>query len=69
MDVMLQNFRRSFGSSTPFFQSLSLDPPATMKELYRQADRYSMLEENIRAATQTVMITSQPAEGNKRSRK
>ena len=65
MDAVLQNFRRSFGPSTPFFQSLSLDPPATMEELYRRANRYSMLEDNIRAATQYVMITNQSAEGNK----
>ena len=36
-----------------------------MEELYRRADRYSMLEENVRAATQTVMITSQSTKGNK----
>ena len=65
MDAVLQNFRRSFGPSTPFFQSLSLDSPTTMKELYRRADKYSMLENNIRAATQIVIITSQPVEGNK----
>ena len=35
MDVVLQNFRRSFGSLTPFFHSLSLDLPVTMEELYR----------------------------------
>ena len=35
MDVVLQNFRRSFGPTTSFFQSLSLDPPITMEELYR----------------------------------
>ena len=34
MDVVLQNFRRSFGPTTPLFQSLSLDPPTTMEELY-----------------------------------
>ena len=28
MDAVLQNFRRSFGPTTLFFQSLSLDPPA-----------------------------------------
>ena len=65
MDVVLQNFRRSFGPSTPFFYSLSLDPLAIMEELYRRADRYSMLEDNICVATQTVMITSKPAESNK----
>ena len=51
MDVVLQNFRRSFGPTTPFFQSLSLDPPAIMEELYRRADKYSTLEDNIRAAS------------------
>ena len=31
MDAILQNFRRSFRPSTPFFQSLSLDPPRQWK--------------------------------------
>ena len=34
MNVILQNFRRSFGPTTLFFQSLSLDPPVTMEKLY-----------------------------------
>ena len=59
MGAVLQNFRRSFGPTTPFFQSFSLDPLATMEELYRRADKYSTLEDNIRAASQTVMITAQ----------
>ena len=58
MDAVLQDFRRSFGPSTSFFHSLSLDPSGTMEELYRWADRYSTLEDNIRSATQIVMITS-----------
>ena len=59
MDAVLQNFRRSFGPTTPFFQSLSLDPPATMEELYRRADKFSTLEDNVRDASQTIMITTQ----------
>ena len=59
MDAVLQNFRRSFGSTTPFFQSLSLDPPATMEELYQRANKFSTLEDNIWAASQIVMITTQ----------
>ena len=59
MDAVLQNFQRSFRPTTPFFQSLSLDPPTTMEELYRQVDKYSTLEDNIRAASQTVLITAQ----------
>ena len=65
MDVVLQNFRKSFVSSTSFFHSLSLDPPATMEELYRWADRYSILEDNICATTQTVMIASKPVGNGK----
>ena len=67
MDVVLQNFRRSFRPSTPFFQSLSLDPLATNEELYRRVNWYSLLEDNIHAVTQTVMITNQSGEGNKLS--
>ena len=59
MDAVLQNFRRSFGPTTPFFQSLSLDPPATMEELYQRANKFSTFEDNIRATSQTVMITAQ----------
>ena len=59
MDAVLQNFRRSFGPTTPFFKSLSLDSPATMEELYKRANKYSTLEDNIRATSHTVMITAQ----------
>ena len=65
MDAILQNFRRSFTPSTPFFHSLSLDPPATMEELYRRADIYSTLEDNVRATTQTILIISKPTGSNK----
>ena len=61
MDAVLLNFRRSFGPTTSFFQSLSLDPPATMEELYRRENKFSTLEDNIRAASQTIMITTQSA--------
>ena len=36
-----------------------------MEESYKRADRYLVLEDNIRTATQTVMITNQLVEGNK----
>ena len=57
--MVLHKFQRSFGLTTPFFQSLYLDPPATMEELYKRVDKYSTLEDNIWAASQTVMITTQ----------
>ena len=36
-----------------------------MEELYRRADKYSTLEDNISATTQTVMITSKPVGSSK----
>ena len=65
MDAVLQNFRRRFGPSTPFLYLLSLDLPMTMEELCRWEDRYSTLEDNIRATTQIFVITSKPVESNK----
>ena len=59
MDAVLQNFWRSFGPTTPFLHSLSLDSPVIMEELYKRADKYSTLEDNIWAASQTVMIINQ----------
>ena len=66
IDAVLRNFRRSFGPTTPFFQTLSLDSPLTMEELYRRADRYSTLEDNIWAAYQTMMITAQNSKSTKK---
>ena len=65
MDVVLQNFKRSFGPTMPFFQSLSLKPPVTMEELYRRAHRYSALEDHIWVVTQIVMIITQSTEKDK----
>ena len=65
MDEVFQNFRRSFRPPISFFHSLSLDPLTIMEKLYRRADMYSTLEENIRATTQTIMITNQPTEKDK----
>ena len=58
-NAVLQNFQRSFGLTTSFFQYLSLDPPTTMEELYRRTDKFSTLEDNILATLQIIMITSQ----------
>ena len=66
MDAILQNFRRSFEPTTHFFQSLSLDSPITMEELYRWADRYPTLEDNILVASQTVMNTAQNSKSAKK---
>ena len=70
MDVVLQIFKRSICPGTPFFESLAKKPPTTMDDLFRHVNKYSILEDDVRAATQQILVTSQPAKNDaKRSSK
>ncbi|RVW15553.1 hypothetical protein CK203_077737 [Vitis vinifera] len=70
MDVVLQIFKRSICPDTPFFESLAKKPPATMDYLFRRANKYSMLEDDMQAATQQVLVAGQASRsGTKRSAK
>ncbi|RVW27425.1 hypothetical protein CK203_095413 [Vitis vinifera] len=46
MDAVLQIFKRSICLGTPFFESLAKKPPTTMDDLFRRANKYSMLEDD-----------------------
>ncbi|RVW21936.1 hypothetical protein CK203_101095 [Vitis vinifera] len=59
MDAVLQIFKRSICPDTPFFESLAKKPPTTMDDLFRRANKYSMLEDDVRAATQQVLVVRQ----------
>ena len=59
MDVVLQIFKRRICPSTPFFESLAKKPPTTMDNLFRRANKYSMLEYDVRAATKQVLVAGQ----------
>ncbi|RVW60082.1 hypothetical protein CK203_086552 [Vitis vinifera] len=48
MDVVLQIFKRGICPGTPFFESLAKKPPITMDDLFRRANKYSMLEDDGR---------------------
>ena len=61
MDVVLQIFKWSICPSTPFFKSLAKKPPTTMDDLFQRANKYSMLEDDVYAATQQILVTEQPA--------
>nr|CAN70063.1 hypothetical protein VITISV_031483 [Vitis vinifera] len=63
MDAVLQIFKRSICPDTPFFESLAKKPPTTMDDLFKRANKYSMLEDDVRAATQQVMVAGQAARG------
>ena len=58
MDVVLQIFKWSICPDTPFFESLTKKPPMSMEDLFRWANKYSMLDDDVRAATQQVLVTS-----------
>ncbi|XP_034689225.1 uncharacterized protein LOC117917110 [Vitis riparia] len=64
MDAVLQIFKRNICPDTPFFESLAKKPPMTMGDLFRRANKYSMLEDDVRAATQQVLVAGQPSKGN-----
>ncbi|RVW14328.1 hypothetical protein CK203_099081 [Vitis vinifera] len=63
MDAVLQIFKRSICPGTPFFESLAKKPPTTMDDLFRRANKYSMLEDDVRAATQQVLVAGQASRG------
>ncbi|KAL6334842.1 hypothetical protein AAG906_022831 [Vitis piasezkii] len=70
MDVVLQIFKRSICPSTPFFESLAKKPPTTMDDLFRRASKYSMLEDDVRAATHQILVAGQASRsGAERSAK
>ncbi|RVX19890.1 hypothetical protein CK203_005057 [Vitis vinifera] len=63
MDAVLQIFKRSICPGTPFFESLAKKPPTTMDDLF-SANKYSMLEDDVRAATQQVLVAGRPSRSN-----
>ncbi|XP_034673392.1 uncharacterized protein LOC117904744 [Vitis riparia] len=64
MDAVLQIFKRCICPGTPFFESLAKKPPMTMDDLFRRANKYSMLEDDVRAATQQVLVAGQSSKGS-----
>ena len=61
MDGVLQIFKRSICPDTSFFESLAKKPPTTMDDLFRRVNKYSMLEDDVRATTQQILVTEQLA--------
>ena len=51
MDIVLQIFKRNICPCTPFFESLAKKAPTTMDDLFWRARKYSMLEDDVCAAT------------------
>lgn len=47
MDTILQIFKWSISPSTPFFEFLAKKSLALMDNLFRWADKYAMLEDDV----------------------
>ncbi|RVW97740.1 hypothetical protein CK203_028088 [Vitis vinifera] len=60
IDTVLQIFKRNICPGTPFFKSLAKKPPTIMDDLFWCTNKYSMLEYDVRAATQQILVTGQP---------
>ena len=56
MDDVLQIFKRSICPSTPFFELLAKKPSTTMDDLFQHASKYSMLEDDVWATTQQILV-------------
>ena len=52
MDVVLQIFKCSIYTGTPFLKSLAKKPLVTMDDLFRRMNKYSMLKDDVCATTQ-----------------
>ncbi|RVW47290.1 hypothetical protein CK203_089660 [Vitis vinifera] len=64
MDAILQIFKRSICFRTPFFESIAKKSHATMDNLFKRANKYSMLKDNALATTQQVLVTSRPTKND-----
>ncbi|RVW23328.1 hypothetical protein CK203_100937 [Vitis vinifera] len=57
--------KQSISLGTPFFEFLAEKPPITMDDLFKRTDKYSMLEDDVKATSQQVLVTNQPAKNDK----
>ena len=58
IDVIMQAFKRSIIPRTPFFESISKKPPKTIDNFFWRGNKYAMLEDDLRAASQQIVGTS-----------
>ncbi|RVW38587.1 hypothetical protein CK203_075608 [Vitis vinifera] len=63
MDAVLQIFKRSICPGTPFLNHWQ-KASTTMDDLFRRANKYSMLEDDVRAATQQVLVAGRASRDN-----
>ena len=68
MDALLQAFKCSIGPGTFIFESFSKKPLKTVNDLFRRANKYAMLEEDLQVETSPVLASTQIAQTRKDAR-
>ena len=64
IELIMQAVKETIQPNTPFFASLSLDPPGSVDELLQHANQYVMLEDEVAVASKqslTVPRTDNPS--------
>ena len=64
LDAILQIFKRSICLGTPFFESLAKKLSAMMDNLFKWANKNSMLKDNVHVTRQHVLVTSRPTKND-----
>lgn len=65
IDIILQIFKWSTNLGMPFFESLAKKPLVTMDDMFKRADKYSMLKDDVWVASQQVLVTKHLAKNDK----
>lgn len=58
MDTVMWVIKEAIHLNAPFFNSISLEPPHLIDELFQYANCYAMLEDDLKAASQRISRVS-----------
>ena len=65
MDVILQIFKWSISPGIPFSESLVKKPLIIIDDLFRWANKYYVLEDDVQRASQQILVINQPTKNDK----
>ena len=63
-DTTLQAVKQAIRLNTQFFDSLSLQPSASIDELFQRGNQYAMLKDDVMAATKRMAASASSGRSN-----
>ena len=63
--TILQIFKQSISQGTPFFESLAKKSPVSLDDMFKRADKYAMLKDDVRATSQLILVINRAKKNNK----